>query len=79
MAAERTRREQQRAAVLAAREQSMATERAEEARKQSAWERYYRRPKKCESPPDNATLVECSNHYLREQQRFEKAYSEGRI
>lgn len=74
IAAEKIRRDAQRAAVLQAREAAIAAEREEEARKQAAWERFYRRPKKCESPPDNATLVECSNHYLREQQRFEKQY-----
>lgn len=74
IAAEKARREAQRTAVLQAREAAISAEREEEARKQAAWERFYRRPKKCESPPDNATLVECSNHYLREQQRFEKQY-----
>lgn len=79
LAAERTRREQQRAAVLEAREQAVAADQAERAHKQAAWEKFYRRPRKCEAPPDNATLVECSNHYLREQQRFEKAYAAGRL
>lgn len=60
--------------ALAARETAAA-----QARKDAAWQRFYKKPKKCENPSDNSVIVECGNHYLREEQRFEKLYSDGKL
>lgn len=79
IAADRARREAQRDAMLKARDAEIAAARQEEERKQAAWQRFYRKPKKCDAPPDNAALVECSNHYIREKARFEKLYADGKI
>ncbi|WP_018607026.1 hypothetical protein [Uliginosibacterium gangwonense] len=51
----------------------------EQARKDAAWERFYKKPKKCDNPADNTAIVECGNHYLREQQRFEKLFADGKL
>lgn len=52
---------------------------SDQAKKDQAWENFYKKPKKCENPSDKAAIVECSNHYLREQQRFEKLYADGKL
>ena len=74
LAAENTKREQKLQAALAARELSRA-----KAEKEAAWLRFYKKPKKCDNPNDNSLIVECGNHYLREQQRFEKLYADGKL
>ena len=52
---------------------------AERQRRDASWQRFYKKPKKCDNPSDNAIIVECSNHYLREEQRFEKLYADGKL
>lgn len=55
------------------------TANTERERRDAAWQRFYKKPKKCDNPSDNAVIVECSNHYLREEQRFEKLYASGKL
>lgn len=74
LAAENTKREQKLRAALAARDQSK-----EKAEKEAAWQRFYKKPKKCDNPNDNSLIVECGNHYVREQERFEKLYADGKL
>ncbi|HEX5127450.1 MAG TPA: hypothetical protein VFW00_11970 [Rhodocyclaceae bacterium] len=76
--AEARRREKEQA-IEAAQTQIAETARANEDRKEQAWQHFYKKPKKCDNPPDNATLVECSNNYLHEQQRFEALYAAGKL
>ena len=71
---EKTKREKKLQEALAARE--LATE---QARKETAWLHFYKKPKKCDNPNDNSLIVECGNHFIREQQRFEKLYSDGKL
>jgi len=72
-AVDQAKREQKLQDALAARETAAA-----QARKDAAWQRFYKKPKKCDNPSDNSVIVDCSNHYLREEQRFEKLYSDGK-
>ncbi len=71
---EQVKREKKLQEALAARE--LATE---QARKETAWRHFYKKPKKCDNPNDNSLIVECGNHFIREQQRFEKLYSDGKL
>ncbi|PLK49927.1 hypothetical protein [Uliginosibacterium sp. TH139] len=75
---DRQRREQNMQAALAAREQADAFDRIERERKEQAWQRFYVKPRKCNNASEPAITVECSNHFLREQQRFEKQWAEGK-
>lgn len=50
-----------------------------EARKEEAWQQFYKPSKKCENPPDNAAMVACGNQFIREKQRFEDLYSAGKL
>lgn len=73
-ALDQLKREQKLQDALAARETAAA-----QARKDAAWQRFYKKPKKCDNPADNSVIVDCSNHYLREEQRFEKLYTDGKL
>lgn len=73
-AIDQARREQKLQEALSARNADN-----EQARKDAAWERFYKKPKKCDNPTDNTVMVECGNHYMREQQRFEKLFADGKL
>ena len=49
------------------------------ARKDAAWERYYKPAKKCDNPPDWDTQVECGNAHMRAQREFEARWARGEI
>jgi hypothetical protein len=54
--------------------------RAEQARaaaKREAWQRFYKPPKKCESPPDWDTQVECGNAHIKAKKEFEARWAQG--
>jgi hypothetical protein len=78
-AEEKARREEKARLALQAHDASAAEAREEQQRREQAWNRYYRTPKKCLNPADDAAIVECSNHYLRAQQRFDKLYDAGKL
>lgn len=82
--AEQTRIDQERSLRLKKAQEIAETQAREaaalregEAQKEEAWQHFYKPPKKCESPPDNATFVACGNLYIHERQRFEAQYVAG--
>lgn len=70
-------REERLKQALAAREDADRAE--QQVAKDRAWGRFYKPPKKCTTTTDQNVIVECSNHYMREQQRFEKLWADGKI
>ena len=44
------------------------------ARKERAWTKYYKKPAKCDGNPNNETMTECANDYIRSKQQFDGAY-----
>jgi len=79
VAEEQANRAQRAAAVRQAQAEEAANLQAQEAAREEAWKRYYKRPGKCSSPADDRTFVECGNHYLRARERFEQDYAAGKI
>jgi hypothetical protein len=48
------------------------------ARKERAWAKFYKKPPQCDGNPNNETMTECANHYIRAKRRFEEAYAAGK-
>lgn len=48
------------------------------ARKERAWAKYYKKPAKCDGNPNNETMTECANDYIRSKRQFEEAYAAGK-
>lgn len=44
--------------------------------KELAWNKYYKRPKKCENPSTNEVLIECGNYHIREDRKFEDVWEQ---
>jgi multidrug efflux pump subunit AcrA (membrane-fusion protein) len=89
-AAKRRLDEERRAALEIERRQEVAMQtqaaadqaRAEQAAstaKSEAWHRFYKPPKKCESPPDWDTQVECGNAHIRAHREFEAKWARGEL
>jgi hypothetical protein len=77
---ERVRREQKKTEALRARDEAVAASQAEDARRETAWQRFYTRPRKCDAATtDDATRIDCSNQYIRAKERFDKLYSKGKL
>ena len=49
------------------------------ARKERAWAKFYKKPAQCEGNPNNDTMVECANHFIRAKRQFDEAYAAGRL
>jgi hypothetical protein len=43
--------------------------------KEKAWEKFYKKPAKCESLSKQGDLVECGNYYIKEKNRFEEIWA----
>lgn len=65
--------------ALATRERALQSVREEKEQKEAAWNRFYKPLKKCVNANDSNLVFECSNHYLREQQRFERLWADGKL
>lgn len=52
---------------------------AEAQAKDEAWRRFYQPSKKCDSPPDWDTQVECGNAYVRAKKEFEAKWAGGEL
>jgi hypothetical protein len=48
------------------------------ARKERAWTKFYKKSPKCDGSPNNETMVECANEFIRAKRQFEQAYSAGK-
>ncbi|MES2364717.1 MAG: hypothetical protein V4563_02400 [Pseudomonadota bacterium] len=44
--------------------------------KELAWNKYYKRPKKCEDLSTNDVLIECGNYHIREEKKFEAVWEQ---
>lgn len=79
-AVQQAKDERARAAGLAEREKWEAQKVAEvEARrKETAWERYYKRPASCENAQGDA-FIECGNHHIRARRKFDELYAKGAL
>lgn len=51
----------------------------EATRKELAWSRYYRKPARCDSPPDGPDMVSCANEFIRAKRSFESLYAGGKL
>ena len=72
--ARQLRADQQRAAGGAG---SEALEAA--ARKERAWNRFYKKPTQCDGHQSNEAMTECANLYIRAKREFEDAYAAGKL
>lgn len=79
IAAEQARRDERLKAAIATRDQASEIARLDQERLDQAWARFYKKPKKCDVPTDQNVIVECGNHFIRERQRFEKLWADGKI
>ena len=75
----RLRREQKLQEAIASRDQAAEMARLDQERIEQAWARFYKKPKKCDNANDQTVIVECGNHFIRERQRFEKLWTDGKI
>jgi hypothetical protein len=58
----------------------MAAARSEQenaARKDAAWQAFFKPKKVCNNPPDSDTQVECGNAYMRAKRDFEERWARG--
>ncbi len=44
------------------------------ARKERAWNQFYKKPAQCDGNPTSDVMTECANHYIRSKRQFEAAY-----
>jgi hypothetical protein len=49
------------------------------ARKERAWNRFYKKPSQCDGNPTSDVMTECANHYIRAKREFESAYAAGKL
>jgi hypothetical protein len=47
------------------------------ARKDAAWQSFFKPKKVCDNPPDSDTQVECGNAYMRAKRDFEERWERG--
>jgi hypothetical protein len=47
------------------------------ARKDAAWQAFFKPKKVCDNPPDSDTQVECGNAYMRAKREFEERWERG--
>ena len=78
-ASDQARRDERLKAAIATRDQASEIARLDQERMDQAWGRFYKKPKKCDVPTDQSVIVECGNHFIRERQRFEKLWADGKI
>lgn len=52
-------------------------EQQEAARKDAAWQAFFKPKKVCENPPDSDTQVDCGNAYIRATRDFEERWKRG--
>ncbi|MDB5814558.1 MAG: hypothetical protein JWN23_1675 [Rhodocyclales bacterium] len=76
---DRARREQKKADVMRARDEAAVAAQAEEARKDAAWQHFFKKSKRCDAPTDDAIRVDCSNEYIRAREKFDKLYADGKL
>jgi len=75
-AVEMQRRKEIARQTQAAADQARAEQAAATAKRQ-AWQQFYKPPKKCDSPPDWDTQVECGNAHIKAKDEFEKRWARG--
>ena len=49
------------------------------ARKEAAWQAFFKPKKVCDNPPDSDTQVECGNAHMRAKREFEERWARGEI
>ncbi len=50
----------------------------ESARKEAAWDKFFKPTDICKNPPTEAVTVECGNRYIRERRKFEAFWNDSR-
>lgn len=48
-------------------------------RRDEAWSRFYRQPKRCTDNPTSQVMMECANEHIRKRREFEALYDAGRL
>ena len=54
-------------------------EQQEAARKDAAWQAFFKPKKVCDNPPDSDTQVECGNAYMRAKRDFDARWERGEL
>lgn len=76
-------REDARRAELARtlREQEQAKRAAldEQIRRERAWQKFYKRPAKCDENPNSETMMQCANEHIRAKRQFDELYAAGKL
>mgnify|MGYP001232383852 CR=1 FL=1 len=67
------------AAQLRAETAAAQAEQQAAARKDAAWQAFFKPKKVCDNPPDSDTQVECGNAYMRAKRDFEDRWARGEI
>jgi hypothetical protein len=57
--------------------ESARFEQQEAARKDAAWQAFFKPKKVCDNPPDADTQVECGNAYMRAKREFDERWEHG--
>ena len=47
--------------------------------KEGALTKFYKKPAKCDGNPNNETMTECANDYIRSKRQFEVDYAAGKL
>ncbi len=48
-------------------------------RKEKAWERFYRKPPRCDEALGGSWTVDCANEYIRAKRAFQERYDAGKL
>jgi hypothetical protein len=73
---ERTRQKQMELDFKRQQMERQAAQQEAERLKEAAWQKFYKKPEKCENATKFEVTVECGNLYVREKQKFEQAWLE---
>ncbi len=68
-----------RAAQMRADAEAARLEQQETARKEAAWQTFFKPKKVCDNPPDSDTQVECGNAYMRAKREFDERWERGEL
>lgn len=51
----------------------------EAARREAAWQKFYRKPAACDDQRGGAWTVDCANEFMRAKKKFDDLYDEGKL
>ncbi len=81
LAIEQQRTQQKQLEIDSKREQldKLAAQQSAARAKEDAWNKFYKKPAKCENVSKQDTLVECGNHYIKEKNKFEGMWANNQL